>query len=330
MRRTVFLITAIFLTCGQSPEARARMILYDGLEDDSPVVRIAAARGLSRAGEMRGIKVLQEMLINDDLLVQSLALESLLEHGQGTIDLSLIAGLCKSTDASVRETAYRFVAAIDDTSAKHILVQGTSDGSSKVRGIAFKGLGKFKESDLIQVGLQDPDPLVRITTAGTLDDLGVDGMAEFVKEELKRLTPNTLGAGVIALAELSDTTALPLLRALLKESTGELRVDVAEALLILNDTLAFDALRGAFRSNDPFVRMHVIEVLKMHDIPGLRPELVIAAHDVYTNVAVEAAHILAERDGENQKELFVELMNAHNSLLRIAGAAAFLGSRDGP
>ena len=330
MRRTVFLITAIFLACGQSPEARAKMILNAGLEDDSPVVRISAARGLSRAGDMRGIELLQEMLTNNDPMVQSLALESLLEHGQSTIDLSVIAGLCRSTDASVRETAYRFVAVTDDTSAKDILIQGTSDGSAKVRGIAFKGLGKNKANDLVQSGLQDPDPLVRIAAAQTLGESGAGGMAEFIKEELKKLAPNTLGAGVIAFAELGDTAALPLLRTLLQESAGELRVDIAEALLIMYDTMAIDALRAAFRSNDPFVRMHAVAVLKRHDVPGLNAELVAAAHDEYTNVALEAVQVLAERDGENQRELFVELMDAQNPLLRIAGAAAFLGSRDGP
>jgi HEAT repeat protein len=59
-------------------------------------------------------------------------------------------------------------------------------------------------------------------------------------------------------------------------------------------------------------------------------ELVAAAHDEYTNVALKAIQILAERDGENQKELFVELMESQHPLLRIAGAAAYLGSDDGP
>jgi HEAT repeat protein len=215
---------------------------------------------------------------------------------------------------------------MDDVRAKDVLVAGLPDGSTRVREVVYRGLAKFGARDLLQQGLRDPEPVVRIAAARAMGDLGLVGMAELIKNELKRYTPDVWGTGIIALAQLGDTSSIPLLKALLQEGVGDLSVDAAEALLILDDKSGVEVLMSALQSRDPFIRIRAVRVLKKHGVPELHDQLVRATWDEYVSVAVLAVEALSAHDSGENKKLFVELMDASHPLMRIAAAAAYLRS----
>jgi len=314
----------LLLTC-VSNESKAKRILDQGLSDASPFVRVSAAKALMMLGDVRGNRLLMEMAAQDETELQVNALNALYEAGYGELE-PVVIGLCSNPSAAIREAAYRIVASSDEQEARTILLQGIYDEFSRVREVAYSGLGKFQEMDALLQGLRDPDPLVRISVARTLGELGSDGMSDFIREELRKFRPDVWGKGVIAIAEVRDTTNIQFFKRLLEEGTEELRIHAAEALLILNDDAGVQTLLRSLQSKDPFVRIGAVEVLSRYDVPDAYDELRTAVRDEYINVAVRAVEALAKHDAANQKELFAELMDASNVLLRVSAAFAYLRS----
>jgi HEAT repeat protein len=325
MRKFLGLLIMLLMACAISPQAKAKRIIEEGLEDASKTVRIEAARGIEAVDRARSADLLVEMLEDSEPEVQATVLDALIPYNTATSRLdAAVTRLCASSNPAVRVAAYRNVVVSADTVSKELLGRGLSDESARVREVAYSGLAKFGERDVLQKGFRDTDPLVRITVAKALSQMGSDGMVEYIRDELKKLPPDALGPGIIVLAQSGDTAAVSLMKALLRESTGELRVDVAEALLILNDHAGVGALEKAMQSQDPFVRIRTVRVLTRYDIPEMRARLDAATRDDYVNVAVQAVHALAEHDAKNYRKRFMELMDSQNALLRIAAAAAYL------
>jgi len=320
--KTIFLlIFLLLLNCGLSPEARAKSILEKGLADKSPLVRINAAVEL---GGEHALRVLTDLLQSEDVDIVAATLDAAI--GKILLPESLVIVACMNSSPSVREAAYRIVAAREDIDAKTLLLQSVQDDFAGVRVVAYEGLVRFKEREVLQQGLRDPDVRVRIAVAEALGEMGMTNMADYIKQELKKATPDIVGSGIIAMAQVGDSALIPAFRKLLDEGTEDLRVDAAEALLILDDRTGVDVLRKALQSNDPFVRIHAAEVLTRYDVPETYNQLAAATQDRFVNVAVQAVRALAQHDAQNQKERFTELMNAQNTLLRVVAAAAYLRS----
>ncbi len=327
MRRYLYLAIILLFACTFSSETKAKRIIEEGIDDESKAVRIEAARGLRSVDPARSADLLIEMLEDREPEVQAAALDALVPYTTTAPRLDpVFSRLCVNRNISVRVAAYRNVASSTDTGGKALLRQALTDESARVRQIGYSGLARFRDRDVLQNGFQDSDPLVRIAVAKALAHMDSDGMIEYIREELKKLSPDALGPGIVMLAQSGDTTARQLMKTLLTESTGELRVDVAEALLILNDRAGIGALEKAMQSKDPFVRIKAVEVLRRHDIPEMRVLLDAATKDDYVNVAVQAVQALAEHDRQNYRKRFLELMGSKNPLLRVAAAGAYLGS----
>ncbi len=324
MKKIVLSVFMLLLTC-VSNESKAKRILDQGINDASPLVRISTAKALMMLGDVRGKGLLMEMIAQDETELQVNALNALYEVGYAELEPAVI-GLCSNPSTAIREAAYRIVASSDVQEARTILLQGIYDEFSRVREVAYSGLGKFQETDALLQGLRDPDPLVRISVARALGESGTDGMSDFIREELRKFRPDVWGKGVIAIAELRDTTNIRFFKRLLEEGTEELRIQAAEALLILNDDTGVQTLLRSLQSKDPFVRIGAAEVLSRHDVPDAYGELRTAVRDEYTNVAVRAVESLAKYDAANQRELFAELMDSSNVLLRVSAAFAYLRS----
>lgn len=301
------------------------MILEQGLKDSSPVVRINAAVGLNN--ETASV-VLTKIFMDGENETKAAVLQSISENRE-LLSESLIVEACSSPNPLVREAAYRVVVLGQFVNAKELLVQGTQDEFVAVRVISYGGLAGFGDRELLQQGIRDRETRVRIASAKALGDLGRAGMPEFIKDELKNSTPDLLGIGLITIAQLGDTASIPLFKALLKEGAGDLRIDAAEALLILGDDTGVEALKNGLQSNDPFVRIHTAEVLTKHDVPETYPHLEAATSDEFMNVAVQAVKALARHKPHKYKERFWELLDAQNPLLRIAAATAYLRCLDG-
>lgn len=325
MRRILFIIPFLLLNCTVSPEAKARRIIEHGIKDDSKTVRVAAARGLAGIDHGRSVRLLEDMLADPDPEVRAAALAALVPHSaQGMEFASAVLGLCQDPNPSVRAAAYRVVATAADAAGREALLSGLEDESARVREVAYAGLARFAEHDLVRPGLMDHDPLVRIASAKALGRLGEAGMADFIIEELKKLPPDLLGPAIIMYAELGDTTALGQLRQLAREAPAELRLDASEALLMLGDRAGVEPLKDALVSNDPFVRLRAVAVLTRHDVPELRARLESVTRDEYVTVAAQAVEALAAHNAGEYRPLFLELMEAPKPLLRLAAAAAYL------
>jgi len=324
MKRLLSVMFILFLACVSS-ESKAKKILEQGLNDASSFVRVSAAKALMKLGDVRGKGLLLEMAAEEGTEQQVNALNALYDAGYAVLDQFVIR-LCSEPSTAVREAAYRIVASSNEQEARTILLQGVLDESSRVREIAYPGLGKFEETDALLQGLRDSDPSVRIAVARTLGKSGTEGMADFIREELKTYRPDVWSKGVIAIAGLNDTTSIDLFRRLLDEGTDELKINAAEALLILDDRSGVQTLLRAMQSKDPFVRIHAVEVLARYDVPEAYDELKAAVRDEYINVAVLALEALAAYDAVNQKKLFVEVMDGSSVLLRVGAAFAYLRS----
>jgi len=325
MKELWFTALCFYAACGLSHEARAKMILESGLEDPLPIIRIHAAVGLD--GES-GKKVLIEVLHNTDSDVIAAALDAALQNANLLPDAEIYRA-CSSANPSVREAAFRLTLEREEAGMRQLYIQGTQDGVAEVRKISYVGLAKLGETEILERGLHDQEARVRIAVAREAGKQGFAGMSEFIKEELAKSTPDMLGAGIIAMAELGDTASASLFRGLLRESTGELRIDAAEALLIIGDDTGVDILKKSLKANDPFVRIHAASVFTRHTIPGTTVALESALKDEFVNVAVLVLRALAEHDAPGQRQQFIELMDAQNPLLRIEAAAAYLRSLDG-
>jgi len=324
VRKIFLLVFSLLLNCGLSPEARAKSILEKGLVDQSLLVRINAAVEL---GGERGLRVITGLLQSEDADIVTAALNA--TNAKILLPESLVIAACRNSSPSVREAACRIVAVREDIDAKELLLQSTHDDYAGVRAVAYGGLTRFKEHELLKQGLRDPDMRVRIAAAEALGEMGMTNMADFIKQELKKATPDALGVGMVAMAAAGDSASIPIFRALLDEGTEDLRVDAAEALLLLNDHTGVDVLRKALQSDDPFVRIHAAEVLTRHEVPQTYDQLAAVTQDRFVNVAVQAVRALAQHDAHNQKKLFTELMNAQNSLLRVIAAGAYLRGQHG-
>lgn len=318
-------MSLFFLSCGLSPGARAIMILEQGLKDSSPVVRINAAVGLNNK---TASVVLTEIFMDGENEAKAAVLQSISENRE-LLSEALIVEACSSPNPLVREAAYRVVVLGEFVNAEELLLRGTRDELVAVRVISYGGLARFGDRELLQQGIRDPETRVRIASAKALGELGRAGMPEFIKDELRKSTPDLLGIGIVAIAQLGDTASIPLFKALLKEGAGDLRIDAAEALLILGDDTGVEALKNGLQSNDPFVRIHTAEVLAKHDVPATYPYLEAATRDDFMNVAVWAVKALARHEPHKYKERFWELLDAQNPLLRIAAATAYLRCLDG-
>jgi HEAT repeat protein len=325
MRRIVLLFVYIFfvLSCGLSPRQKAMKILQDSIEDESVIIRVHAAQALEHMGDERGTTVLCEILEGEDTDGIVTALSALCDIGDETLSVAVMR-LAEHNDPSIRTEAYRLIGGSEHKKAREILLKGRDDKIAKIRRTSYLGLEKFRQMADIQKGLHDIDPVVRITAASVLARLGEQGMRRLIKNELKAGRPDVWTYGIVALAETGDTGAVTLASGLLRDAPLEWRIAAAEALLVFDNDDGIDVLKQGLSSNDPFVRIQVVEVLKKYRVPALFESLKEATKDEYVNVSTGAIEALAKHHSKKSLTLFRELMDVPNTRIKIVAANAYL------
>lgn len=325
MRRVVFLFVYMFfvLSCGLSPKQKAMKILQDSIEDESVIIRVHAAQALQHMGDERGTTILYEILEGEDTDGIVAALGALPDIGDETLSMAVMR-LAEHDDPSIRTEAYRLISGSEHKKAREILLKGRDDKVAKIRRTSYLGLEKFKQRADIRRGLHDIDPVVRITAASILARFGEEGMSRLIKDELKAGRPAVWTYGIVALAETGDTVAVTLASGLLHDAPLEWRIAAAEALLVLNNDDGVDVLKQGLSSNDPFVRIQVVEILKRYHVPALFESLKEATQDEYVNVSIGAIEALAEHYSKKSMNLFRELMDVPNAQIKIAAAKTYL------
>ncbi len=313
----------LVLACGMSPKQKAIEILQQGINDESIIVRVNAAKGLRQMGEEQGVEILYEIIRSEDEKGSAAALSALYDLGKNTYH-PVIVNLAGHSDPLLRNKAYELISLMDDTRCREVLVNGTDDKIAKIRRVSYVGLEKFEEKDVITNGLRDIDPLVRIAAAKALGRLGEDGMENFIRNELKITDSEIRKHGVIALAEIGDTSAIPVIKEYLYTEPWKVRLAAVEALLILGNQDGVDALKDGLHADDPFAREGSVHILKKFRLPEGSQLLQEAIRDEYTNVSVAAIEALAQYRIREYQTLFAEKMDVSNPLVKIAAATAYL------
>jgi HEAT repeat protein len=323
MQRYLSALLLIFVVCGVSPKQKALDILDRGINDASVIVRVQAAKALGQAGDEQGIELLYEITRGEDQEGCAAALRALSGLPGGSYSPE-IARHALEGDVSVRIEAYKLIASMEDEECRAVLIKGTYDKSGQIRRISYLGLESFKENDIIRGGLRDIDPLVRIAAAQSLGHLGEPEMADFVRNELNAAKSDVWKHGIIALAELGDTSSIPDIKGYLCTAPWEVRLAAVEALLILNNHDGVLVLQEVLQADDPFAREYATYILKKYEIADAEQLLRDVVRDEYTNISVAAIEALAQYRSQEQQRLFEEMMNTPNPLVQIAAAAAYL------
>jgi len=298
-------------------------ILQQGIQDESVIVRVYAAKGLRQTGDAHGTTVLNEILEGNNADGIAAALVALYDLEDQTFS-PIVAKLTEHSVPLIRVEAHRLIGIKDDEKAREILIKGTENRIAKIRRISYLGLAKFQKRGLIHKGLQDIDPAVRITAASVLARLGEKRMGNFIKNELKAAKPQVWNYGIVALAETADTSAISFAQELLHDAPWEFRIAAAEALLTLNNYDGVDVLKQGLRSDDPFLRIRVVEIFKKYQVPNVFESLKEATRDEYINVSIGAIEALTRYHGKRSRKLFAELMDEPHSLVKITAATAYL------
>jgi HEAT repeat protein len=316
----------IFLiSCALPPHQKAVDILLKGIADESVIIQVSAAKGLVLIGDDRGIQVFHQTLESEDQDAVVASLSALSDVQEQTV-LPIVLTLAESRDALIRTEAYQYIARIDSEICRKILIEGITDSVARIRAISYRGLEKFKEKEAMYMGLRDVNPLVRIAAARALENLGERGMEDFIMEQVQTINSEVFRVGVIAVAEIGDTSLIPILRRCLEDMPWEFKIAAAEALLILNDNSGVSILKEGLKSHDPFIRIATLDIFERHDIPDALSVLKDAVHDEYVNVSVGAIDVLATYHAQECKKIFEEMMDAPNPLVKIAAAAAYVRS----
>jgi HEAT repeat protein len=316
----------IFLiSCAPSPHQKALDILLSGIADESVIIQVSAAKGLVLIGDSRGVQVLNHILEGEDRDGVVASFGALSDVQEQTC-LPIVLALVESKDALIRTEAYQYIARVDSEICHETLIEGVADSVARIRAISYRGLEKFKEREILYMGLRDIDPQVRIAAARALENLGEKGMEDFIMEQVQTVDSDVFRTGVIAAAESGDTSLIPIFRKCLEDMPWEFRIAAAKALLILNDTSGISILKEGLKSHDPFVRIAALDVFKKYHIPDALSVLKDAVHDEYVTVSVGAIEALATHHVQECKKIFEEMMAAPNPLIKIAAATAYLRS----
>jgi HEAT repeat protein len=325
MKKRVWLLFILFIACGLPPHQKAMNVLEEAVNDESVIIKVNAAKALRLIGDAQGTKILYEVLKGEDKNGIAAALSALYDLKEDRFS-PVIIKLAGHRDPLIRTEAYKLISLINDERCHGILVKGAKDKISKIRRFSYFGLEKFEEKKEIMNGLRDADPLVRIVAARALGNIGIEDMENFIRKELEALSIDIWKQGIIALAEMNDTSAIPFIKESLTDAPWELRLIAAEALLILNNKEGVEVLKEGLNSDNPFTRVLAVRILKNHPISEAPDLLKEAIKDDYVNVSVVAIEALAAYKTKANQKAFIELMDAPNPLVKIAAAAAYLQS----
>ena len=325
MKNKLIFIIILLISCGLPPKQKAISILQQGVKDESIIIQVNAAKGLKQTGDAQGIKTLYETLKGKDKNGIAAALAVLYDLEENTFSPFLVK-LVDHNDPLIRSEAYKVISLIDDERCLEIFIKGINDKVAKIRRTSFLGLKRFRKKRTIMKGLRDIDPLTRIVAAQALGSIGQQDMENFIRKEMVTQTIDIWKQGIISLAEMGDTSAIPFIKESLVDAPWELRLAAAEALLILNNQDGVDVLKQGLQSNNPFTRVKVVQILKKFNLPEGSQLLKEAVKDEYINVSIVAIEALAKYKAKEHQTLFAEMMGAPNPLVKIAAATAYLQS----
>jgi HEAT repeat protein len=207
-------------------------LLIPALKDSRPRVRAAVAEALGsiRDRDRKSADPLFAACSDPDQRVREAALNSLGKMNDPRT-LGLASTDAKSEDPKVRAAAARALSMVTDPGKVDVLLPMTRDGDLKVRKEATLALTGTKDPRVVEpllVALKDKT--LRSEAIGALAHTGDPRVVEPLMEMLRDEDPAIRGHAARLFSTVKDRRALPVLRALLKNSDQSMRTWLMDAI----------------------------------------------------------------------------------------------------
>jgi len=242
-------------------------ILVDGLKDERPGIRQAAARGLGEMGGRRGVEPLIDALEDGFWEVRWFAASSLGKLG----DERAVAPLLKTVDDAnenevVRGTSAGALGKIGGHRAVEKLLSALASENDYLRAGAAHGLGYSRDVRALEPLLalvKEGNYGVRQAAVEGLGELGDDRAVEALIEVLAHdESPHIRGSAARALGKIGDARAVqPLIKAL-GHGHPQVVYDGLEALGRIGDERAIEAIRDLAKDKQEWKRKAAMEALE--------------------------------------------------------------------
>lgn len=271
---------------GEAGGDEAAKVLTIALRDGDRGVRDAAHWALLSLDSRVAAPLLMPVLADEDMAVRSLAMETLIEMGPGTVP-SVIPGLTHP-DGAIRELTADILRAIGPSAATEALIVALEDEDPGVVWSVIEALGAVGDPRAVGplIGMFEQREDLRPVCAEAMGRIGDPSAVPTLKQGLQDRDPLCVFAAVEALGQVGDERCVDDLIALLENGEAVLGAPVMSALFRISErcgrslwSLFQDAgtyLVAALRSDEEdMLRTYVMGELegdhRMEAVVGLVP-----------------------------------------------------------
>ncbi len=292
------LVEAALAGGDESARAPIADFLVEALNDDEPLVRIAAAEALGHLNEPAGLTPLGAAARSD-------------------------------VDARVRQAAARALGKLNYQRSLELLLEVLHDSDSDVRNAAVEALGELGYPEavpqLLQVALFDGGEQVRQSAVKVLKDLDPVSSLAFLLFSLVNPDSYIRSSAVGALTMYGGSEVFdPLLNAALTDESSEVRGKAVEALNRLEPARALDALLDVLDDADPSARSAAVEAFgNLGNLDVFEPLIKVALTDDIADIRLMAVEVVDALNTVKTKETLIEALSNSDPRTRQAAAEAF-------
>ncbi|MBN2298006.1 MAG: HEAT repeat domain-containing protein [Deltaproteobacteria bacterium] len=203
------------------------------LKDPNNGVRDAAQNSIILLGGKDAIEKMVLLLTHEDPAIRNMAIDILRKIGEDGLDI--LHCLAKDSNDNIRLFVLDILGSIGSSDSLDILIEGLYDTNPNVRNAAVISLGELgdpKSFDHLKQLINDEE-WIRFSVIETLAKIPIEGIVDFLMEELKRWSGDeiTMCAILETLGEIgSERTVRPLMD-MLQNANEYVEVSIIQTLL---------------------------------------------------------------------------------------------------
>ncbi|MEO6953858.1 MAG: HEAT repeat domain-containing protein [Polyangia bacterium] len=251
------------------------------LRDEDPEVRALACTALMRIGDARVVPALFPSIADEDSRVAHLAVGAIQSLGSADTE-RLTLDAARSTDARLRRAALGIIGYFGWASALPIVLDALRGDDARTSDQALAALAYIDDAEALAAlfaASRDPRPRIRASAVRALAHVS---MSPAIEREVERaLSDEDAWVRYYAcqsVARIPERGA-ELLRGLIDDPAGHVRIAVIDGLSTLPGPIALAALRVASGSADGDVRRAALTGIGRLAQPEALPLLLDAVHD---------------------------------------------------
>lgn len=311
---------------GRVGDNRAVIPLIVAVNSTDITVRSAAASALGNFTDMRAVGPLLKTLHDTDHQVRAAAAQALGNYHADDRVAGALLEMLNDPDLEVRKGVIVALANFDDEAVSQALNQALYDTNSDIRQLAAAALqelhgdklalerlealkksdrGEFEEIiDRVDEGtsqivdeLYNSNPRIRARLLEVMGDRGGEYAVSVIIPGLNDINPAVRVTAIDSLRRIGSAAVMPLIAAL-DEKSRYIRMGVIEALGLIADDRALDALIHLTEDPDPQIRLKTVEALAKFKNPRSIKALQQAylyASEIEKAVIVVALEMLGEQ-----------------------------------